>query len=150
VDAQLWDGREPLGPIVESLSDDEETRERIFRAWCETKGGTYGDREAVLRPEDLRTTALQECLRRLARERPLLILLDTCECLAPRLERCFRRLIAPVCDGNTPLLVVVGSRRPPDVGTSAARDSWKTDVGDVRLRIIRFDDDVLFNAEEVA
>jgi tetratricopeptide (TPR) repeat protein len=145
---QLWDGRDPLAPVFSYVTDDEETRERLFRAWCEAKGGTYCDREAVLRPEDLRTLALQECLRGIARERPLLLLLDTCECLSQRLDRCLRRLLAPLCDGNTPLLVVIGSRRPPDVGATAGRDSWKTDVGDVQLRISRFDD-VLFTSEEI-
>ncbi len=94
LDTQLWNGREPLAPIIDTLSDDEGARERVFRSWCETKGGTHSDREAVLRPDDLRTTALQECLRVLARERSLVLLLDTCECLSRRLERSLRALVA--------------------------------------------------------
>jgi tetratricopeptide (TPR) repeat protein len=150
LDTQLWDGREPLLPILSSLTDEEETRERLFRAWCEAKGAAHSDREAVLRPEDLRTSALQESLRLIAQQHPLLLLLDTCECLSARLDRCLRRLISPLCDGNGALLIVIGSRRPPDVGITAGRDSWRTDVGDVRLRITRFDEDVLFTAEEIS
>ena len=49
LDTQLWDGREPLAPVISSVTDYEEKRERLFRAWCETKGVAHVDREAVLR-----------------------------------------------------------------------------------------------------
>ena len=33
INTQLWDGREPLGPVLPFVNEDEETRERLFRAW---------------------------------------------------------------------------------------------------------------------
>jgi len=37
INTQLWGGREPLGPVLSFVNEDEETRERLFRAWRETK-----------------------------------------------------------------------------------------------------------------
>jgi tetratricopeptide (TPR) repeat protein len=85
-----------------------------------------------------------------ANQQPLVLVFDTCEVLSSELDRWLRRLLAPLCDGKTPLLVLIASRLAPDNAESpGSREGWRVEVGDERWRSVAFDEGVSFTVNEV-
>lgn len=148
--ARLWrDTAEALRRAVDVLRADPIRTERMFEAWAELVAG--GDADcAAYKPGGLLAEALRGCLRSLAERSPLLLILDTCEVLPPELDWWLRQLLVPLLDGYTPLLVIVGSRQPPDEAIPEGRsEGWLAEVPDSRRRIIPFNEQVRFNVEEI-
>ncbi|MGR9087032.1 MAG: tetratricopeptide repeat protein [Gammaproteobacteria bacterium] len=147
----LWAEGDKLRNKLESLRTDQNLHHAVFVAWFENGGGSASDPDAVIRPDALRVNALQACMRNLAEEAPLVLILDTCEVIPLDLERWLRQLIAPLCDGRTAFLVLYGSRSLPDVAERpGSREVWRAVVGEERWRSIPFDEDVRFTVQEIA
>jgi tetratricopeptide (TPR) repeat protein len=63
------------------------------------------------------------------------LVLDTCEVLTQDLDRWLRHLLAPLCDGKTPLLILIASHLEPDSAESrSSREGLQVEVGDERWR----------------
>ena len=148
----LWAEGERRRRNLEALQDDANLFHEIFLLWFEKGGASADDPDAVFRPDFLRMGALQACLRDVAsHEAPLVLVLDTCEVLSLNLERSLRRLIAPLCDGRLPFLVLFGSRSMPDAGEPpGTKDLWRANIGRERWRAVPFDEDVQFTVQEIA
>jgi Tfp pilus assembly protein PilF len=148
---ELWsDNSAQLDRVLTQLSIDHDLEDSLFRAWAQASGSTTTDHEAVLRPDDLRVTALTRCIRNLATQRPLFVVLDTCEMLSTQLDRWLRRLLAPLCDGRTPALILIASRLAPDIGEApGSRQGWRAEIDNVRWRTIQFDEGVRFTVDEI-
>jgi hypothetical protein len=125
-------------------------RDRVFRRWFAVAKHDVSDPDAVRSPAELRLAALQTCIRTATHQHPLVLVFDTCEVLSLELDRWLRRLLAPLCDGKTPLLVLIASRLAPDNTESpGSREGWRVEVGDERWRSVAFDEGVSFTVNEV-
>jgi tetratricopeptide (TPR) repeat protein len=131
---------------LETWRYDVERYTRTFEAWGHA---SYHD-EAAIEPDRVLAKGLREALRRAAQQRPLLLLLDTAEVLSDDLDGWLRWLLVPLCSGPTPLLLLVGSRRPPDSHLPAgSREGWLAEVPRQRLRVIPFAESVRFTVKEI-
>jgi hypothetical protein len=149
----LWADGERRRQKLDALEENASLWDEVFLLWFEKGGASASDRDAVLRPDSLRVNALQTCLRNVSTaDAPLLLVLDTCEVLSLNLERWMRRLIAPMCDGRLPFLVLFGSRSLPDAGEPpGSRNVWRANIGDERRwRSVPFDQGLYFTVQEIA
>ena len=150
-DKALRTNGDGVAKSLDELQKNASLRKEVFDRWFEDGGGSTADPEAVLRPDVLRTQALQESIRSVATSKaPLVLVLDTCEHLTDELERSLRQLIAPLCDGALPLLVLLGGRLPPDRWEPlGSREHWRALVGEERWRSAPFDEGVRFTVQEI-
>ncbi len=120
----------------------------LFESWAEELGR---DNDSVERPCGLLSDTLRNCIRSLSTsDTPLMLVLDTCELLSAALHSWLRRLLYPLLDGRTPLLVLVGSRQSPDpYKRPGDRGGWQDSVDATRLRITPFNEDVRFTVGEL-
>ena len=148
---QLWPDGDGVAKSLDELQKNASLRKEVFDRWFANGGGSTEDPEAVLRPDALRIHALQESIRSVANVMtPLVLVLDTCEHLTYELERSLRQLIAPLCDGKLPLLVLLGSRLPADAGELlGSREHWRALIGEERWPSVRFDQGVRFTVQEI-
>jgi tetratricopeptide (TPR) repeat protein len=122
----------------------------LFVRWFENGGAAASDPPAILRPDALLVNALQGCIRRLTTQTPLVLVMDTCEVIAGDLEQWMRQLVAPLCDGGTPFLALIGSRFPPDAAEPAgSRHLWRAAMEEERWRSVAFDEGVRFTVQEI-
>ena len=151
VQSRLWhEDKNELEHSLKQLSYDADLREHVFRKWFNLAGEVVKDREATLDSNRIRISAMHECIRNVARKRPLVVMFDTCELLSGHLDRLLRRLFAAVCDGKTPILILIVSRLAPDVAEPpGSREGWRADIGDERWRSFAFDEDVRFTVYEI-
>jgi tetratricopeptide (TPR) repeat protein len=127
---------------------DDGTNDRMFENWAHNLKNTNEDE--ALRPCQLLAEALQITIRKLCEEKPLLLVLDTCELLPQVMDSWLRRLLAPLLVGHTRFLTLVGSRLKPDAGIMfGQRAGWKEEVDRLRFRIVPFDEEVRFTASEI-
>ena len=146
---QLWG--KPLSVIEQQFFVEPEMQETAFRQWVEASGMPLADKEAALRPNEVRIGGLQACIRAVSVKQPLVMAFDTCELLSTRLDQWLRRLLAPICDGTTPVLILIASRLAPDIADPDRKsDTWRADVGDIRWRRVDFTEDVRFTVDEIA
>ena len=152
IDKKLWsDDRTKLAKSLDDLQRNVNLRKEVFNCWFDRGGGSSDDPEALLRPDSLRIRALQDTIRSIATENaPLILGLDTCELLSVDLERVLRQLLAPLCDGKLPFLVLFGSRLQPDAAEpSGSKELWRAIVTEVRWRSVPFDEGVRFTVQQI-
>jgi hypothetical protein len=89
-----------------------------------------GAGEEVTRPCRLLANALQQCLRQLCQKSPLVLALDTCEDIPRSIEVWLQSLLIPLLDGQSNLLILVGSQHRPI--------AWLDQVERVRFRNVHF------------
>ncbi len=132
---------------VENWRRDAKRFQAIFETWCRE---TARDAEnAAINPDGVLAEGLRESLRQAAREKPLLLLLDTCEVLSADLDRWLQNLLAPLCRDETPLLVLIGSRLRPDVALApGSREGWQAELRE-RFRDVPFAESRRFSVEEI-
>jgi hypothetical protein len=146
----LWAEGKQRRLRLEALQENSSLWNEILLLWFDKGGASATDPEAVLRPHAVRIAALQKCLRHVCSMAPLVLVLDTCEVLSLNLERLLRSVIAPLCDGELPFLVLFGSRSIPDAGEPpGSRDVWRANIGDERWRSVPFDEGVQFTVREI-
>ena len=135
-----------------ALKQDRPLQDHLFKEWVEHGAGSVDDDpDLILRPDAKRLGALRDCMRLATSAAPLVLVLDTCEVVPNDLERWLRELIAPLCDGTTPFLALMGSRAAPDIAESpGSRDVWRTAVQEERWRNVHFDEGVRFTVEEIS
>ena len=138
-DAGLW-SRDPdeRQKLLVSVDGDPRRRASVFASWATEKAM----HNAAVDPQRVLGTALRECARLVAKERPLLLILDTCEVLSLELEDQLRQVLAPLTDPSVFLLSLIASRRRPGA-------KWLLEIPRVNLYLVPFDEAVCFTAKEV-
>jgi SIR2-like domain len=152
IQRNLWIDGAPRVEALKLVKQDRALHNDVFVRWFENGGAAASDPEAVLRPDALRVDALQGCMRALATQKaPLFLVMDTCEVIGTDLEQWMRQLIAPLCDGKTPFLALIGSRLPPDAAEPAgSRHLWRAAMEEERWRSVPFNEGVRFTVQEIA
>ena len=137
--------------FLNSLKQDRSRYSELFASWLRNGGAEAKDEDAILKPDAIRVHALQNCMRKLATEKaPLILVMDTCEVIAGDLEEWMRLLVAPLCDGNTPFLALMGSRLPPDAAEAPGScHLWRAAMEEERWRSAAFDEGVRFTVQEI-
>jgi tetratricopeptide (TPR) repeat protein len=121
----------------------------IFVKWAQDVAGR--DKLELVEPCRSLCSILQADLGRLLRIRPLVLVLDTCEVLPPAIDSWLCRLLAGLLVHHPALLVLIGSRLPPDPGRiPGSRNGWRSEVEAARFRIVPFDENVRFTVDQIA
>ena len=133
------------------LQTDRLRMDELFANWCETQATGVGDFEAASRPTNLLVSGLVRSLKNGASNTPLLLMLDTCEVVSRRedLDFWLRRIVGPLCDDTTPILIQIVSRLRPDAGAApGSRKGW-LEISDRLFDVVDFnaDDTQLSRAE---
>lgn len=80
-----------------------------------------------------------------------MLALDTCELLRPDIDQILRNFIVGLLSETTQMLVIIGSRLPPDAGLpQGARNGWLTEIEPGKRRIISFGEDFRFSPSEIS
>lgn len=147
-DKDLWhDDLAQRDVKLKPIRDNSHAHRELFRAWC---GAMDVNDPAVICPHTHAVKALRDCLRAVMQERPLIVVLDTCEILLDDLHVWLRQLFVPLINGAAPLLLLIGSRLPPDhLKARGSRMGWIAEVSDLVLRSEDFTTMLRFKVAEI-
>ncbi len=121
----------------------------LFDAWTTRYGQQHDD--AILHPERALLEALLIGFNRAIEIQPLLLIIDTCELLSPRLDNSLRALLAPIIAQNSAFIVLIGSRLRPDISKGIDwKEGWNDQISRDRFETIAFDEGLHFTLEEIA
>jgi len=135
-------------PKVETWRRDFERYRNAFVSWCHETARDAA--AAAIDPDGALVDGLRDALRAAARGKPLILLLDTGEVLSANLDAWLRRLLVPLCRDESPILIVIGNRLPPDVALpSGSREGWQVEIPRDRFRSVPFDELVRFSVDEI-
>lgn len=122
-------------------------RATLFEAWSQKCAAPPSP--AVANPNRLLAETLRSSIQKALKQKPLLLLLDTCEVLPELLDWWLRELLVPLIDGCESISIIMGSRRPPDAFDAGPRRGWLNETSRRQLRVIPFAEHVRFNVHEI-
>ncbi len=135
--------------IGQRLIKDSVLREYIFEQWASQCGQNHDD--YTIRPIAQLARALEESISIVTATAPLLLVLDTCEVLKPKLEIWLRRVMLSALSADARFLLFIGSRLAPDKAVPPGRqDGWLTQLPSRKRRVIALDENARFTPEEVS
>lgn len=125
-----------------------ESYRNILPAWI--YASTRSEDIALQRPYLFLARILQECIKDLCAETPLMIALDTCEVLPTAVDEWLRKIFIPLINDKTPILLLIGSRHKPDLHINPGLNrGWKVEVNSTRFRFMPFYEELRFDVNEI-
>ena len=138
-----------LAILNESMYD-KELRDHLFELWAERVSESEGN-EFLIRPSSILAAALRRGLFAVCHANPLVLTLDTCELLGSDMDQVLRNFVVGLLSETEQVLVIIGSRLPPDAGLPAGtRRGWLTEIEPSKRRIIGFGEDFRFSPSEIS
>lgn len=148
--SDLWrSDPQELGVVVDRLRGrDPIAWEEIQKRWMSQVASSSP--LSAIAPAELLSDTLAMEIARISRERPLVLILDTCELLSARAEYWLGRCLTRILNGGSRVLILIGTRGRPDERAVLPRYNWTTGVQRSRVRVVPLDENERFNRQEIS
>ena len=149
-DRGLWsDDPERLRPRMRDLKNNVSEFTRVMDCWRELTLPPNAD-EALVSPVRVLAHGLRASLERACQQRPLLLVLDSCERLSPENDRWLRSLVSSLVTSDLPFMAMIGSESKPDAREPlGTRETWRGEIPVEHWRMEAFDETRLFTLEQI-